>query len=70
MERGRGRRLTLGVEEVADGHEMVALLVMDGGFSEDLIDMCLRADAHVLLAESLCVVANAGGFLSSMSICK
>jgi len=32
---------------------MVALLVVDGGFSEDLIDVCLRADAHVLLAERL-----------------
>jgi hypothetical protein len=50
----------LSVEEVADGNGVTALLRLDGGVLEHLLDVALGADAHVLLAERVHVVANVG----------
>jgi hypothetical protein len=45
--------LTLSVQEVANGDTVIALVVMDGGIFEHFIDVRLRSNAHVLLAEML-----------------
>jgi len=55
----------LGVQEVADGYR-VALLRLDRGVLEHLVGVALRADAHVLLAERLHVLANVGILLMMM----
>ena len=54
-EQGVGR--TLSVEEVADG-DRVASLRVHRSLLEHLIDVLLGANAHVLLAEGLDVLAN------------
>lgn len=53
-------REVLSVEEVADGDGVAALLRLDGGLLEHLIGVALGADAHVLLAERVHVIANVG----------
>lgn len=55
-------REVLSVQEVADGNG-VALLRLDRGVLEHLVGVALRADAHVLLAERLHVIANVGVLL-------
>jgi hypothetical protein len=61
-------RLTLSVQEVADWHSVLTI-AFEGGVLEHMLSMSLWSDAHVFLAKSLCVSANVGGSLSSMSIC-
>lgn len=60
--------LTLSVQEVANGNCMVTV-ALEGGVLEHVVAMSLWSDTHVLLAESLCVSANVGGFLSIVSTC-
>jgi hypothetical protein len=48
---------TLSVQEVANG-DGVASLSVHGGLLEHLVHVLLGADAHVLLAESLDVLAD------------
>jgi hypothetical protein len=52
---------TLCVQEVADGHGMVATL--DLGGLEDLLKVSGGVDAHVLLAEGLCLLVEVGVLL-------
>jgi hypothetical protein len=52
-------RLTLGIQEVADG-DGVAALVVDRGILEHLIGVGLGADAHVLLAQMLHMSIDVG----------
>ena len=52
---------TLSVEEVADGHWMCA--VGDIRRLEDLLDVRLRLDAHILLAKSLHLLLEVGVLL-------
>ena len=56
---------TLGVQEVADWNEVVALLVVDGGVFEDLAGVSLWANAHVLLAEVLDLSVDIGILLQN-----
>lgn len=45
-------RLTLGIEEVLNRNAVI-FLVVDSGVLEHLLDVRLRSDAHILLAEVL-----------------
>lgn len=54
-------RLTLRVEEVADGYWMGA--IGNVGRLEHLLSVGLRLDAHVLLAEGFCVLLDVCVFL-------
>lgn len=54
--------LTLSIQEVADWNCMV-IAAFECCILEHVVAMSLWADAHVFLAESLCVSANVGGFL-------
>lgn len=63
-----GRWRTLGVQEVADGHWVRA--IGNVGCLEHLLGMVLRLDAHVLLAERLCVLLNVCVFLGAVSQCR
>lgn len=57
--------LTLGVQEVANGHWMRSI----GNVRrlEDLLDVRLGLDAHVLLTEGLCLLLEAGVLLRMVS---
>lgn len=46
---------------------MVAI-ALEGSVLEHVVAVSLWSDAHVLLAESLCVSANVGGFLEMVSL--
>lgn len=52
---------TLSVQEVADRHEVGS--VGDIGSLEDLLHMCLRLDAHVLLTERASLLLDVGMLL-------
>jgi hypothetical protein len=58
--RGQAVR-TLCVQEVGYGHRMRA--ISDVGRLEDLLEMRLGFDAHVLLPESLCLLLEVGVLL-------
>ena len=58
-------RHTLGIQEVADRHWVGA--VSDVRRFEDLLGMCLRIEAHVLLAEGLCVLLDVCVLLQAVS---
>lgn len=58
--------LTLSIQEVADWNCMV-IATLEGRVLEHVVAMSFWSDAHVLLAESLCMSANVGGFLSIVS---
>ena len=49
----------MSVEEVAYGDDMTALS-MDGGLAEHLLHLVLGPDTHILLAEVLDMVVDAG----------
>src|SRR5438132_86028 len=51
---------TLSVEEVADWYSVVCATCVDGGFLEHLVDMRLRSDSHILLAEMLHMSVDVG----------
>lgn len=59
MDGSRRVTLTLSVEEVAHGDDVTAL-GMDGGLAEHLLHLILGSDAHILLAEVLDMVVDAG----------
>lgn len=58
-------RLTLCVQEVGDGHRMGS--VGDVGCLEDLLDVRLALEAHVLLSEGLGLVVEGGGLLRQLA---
>jgi len=64
----RTAKLTLGVQEVADGHRVAA--VGDVGCFEDLLHVRLRLDAHVLLAERSSLLLDVGVLLSRVLDCR
>lgn len=53
---------TLRIQEVADW-DWMRIFLMDRGIPEHLIDVSLRADAHVLLAQSSCLACEIAMFL-------
>lgn len=61
--------LTLSVQEVADWNCMV-IASLEGSVLEHMVAMSLWSDAHVLLAEGLCMSANVGSFLPIVSTCE
>ena len=52
--------LTLSVQEVAHWDTVITLVVVDGGILEHLINVRLRSNTHVLLAEVLDVGVDVG----------
>ena len=44
--------------------------VCNVGRFEDLLSLCLRIDAHVLLAEGLCVLLDVCVFLETVRLCR
>jgi hypothetical protein len=63
------RQLTLSVEEVADG-DWVAALGVERRLAEHLVDVLLGTNTHVLLTESLHLLANAVLLLCKVSVCS
>jgi hypothetical protein len=61
-------RRTLGVQEVADGHWVRA--VGDIRRLEHLLSVVLGLDAHILLAERLCVLLDVRVFLCIVRPCR
>jgi hypothetical protein len=57
---------TLSVQKVRDRHEMCS--VCDIGRLEDLLDVRLMLDAHVLLSEGLRLLVEAGVLLGGVSM--
>jgi hypothetical protein len=47
---------------------MSTFLNIEGGVLEHLLVMALRSEAHVLLTERLCVLAEIGSLLFGMSV--
>ena len=52
--------LTLSVQEVAHGNAVITIGIVDGGILEHLIDVRLRSNAHILLAEVLDMGVDVG----------
>ncbi len=55
-----GEELTLSVQEVADWDSVIALLAVDCGVLEHLINVRLGSDTHILLTQVFDMCVNVG----------
>jgi hypothetical protein len=56
-------KLTLSIQEIADGHWMSSIAFEGGIFKHGILVVALRADTHILLAEMPRHLVKAGNLL-------